>query len=427
MNSVLEISPLTRLEGHGRITVFFAGRKVEKVTFSLCESPRFFEALLKGKSYEEVPGIICRICSICSSVHRVCALLAIEKALDIQVSEQVRLYRELILCGGHMQSHALHLFCLVLPDFHDTSSLPGLVEKAPEELKMGLRIKAAGNLIQETVGGRLIHPVTLIPGGMGKPVPREGLLKLRETLLGILPETRRAFDLFRSFLPAERANTLGTPLYVSVRTGDDSQFIGDSFITAAGESIAVDSYENLLSEHVTVSSNAKTTLVHGKPPVVGALARINLGMRLSPMAASAMIECRVTLTGADIRANNLAQAVELILTAEHALTIVDTLLDADFAPEKPPAATTRKGHGSAATEAPRGVLLHSYGFDSRGICTSADVITPTAINQAAIERDLLTLALSMDGADDQALTGALEQLVRAYDPCISCAVHIVRL
>ncbi|HZV82480.1 MAG TPA: nickel-dependent hydrogenase large subunit, partial [Geobacteraceae bacterium] len=170
MSNVLEISPLTRVEGHGRITVFFAGKKVEKVALSLYESPRLFEALLKGKSYAEVPEIVCRICSLCSTVHRICSLLAIEKALAIQVSEQVRLYRELILYGGHLQSHALHLYCLVLPDHVNATGLAGLAGKAPEELKMGLRIKAAGNLIQETVGGRTIHPVTLIPGGMGKPV-----------------------------------------------------------------------------------------------------------------------------------------------------------------------------------------------------------------------------------------------------------------
>ena len=199
MSNVLDIRPLTRVEGHGRITVRFAEGQVEKVDLSLFESPRFFEPLLKGKSYSEVPEIICRICSLCSTVHRIAALQAIEKAMAIPVSDQTRLYRELILYGGHIQSHALHLFCLVLPDCYDVAGLAGLAAKAPEELKRGLRIKGVGNKIQEMVGGRLIHPVTLIPGGMGKPLNRDGLLHLKESLEGILPDVRMACELFGSW------------------------------------------------------------------------------------------------------------------------------------------------------------------------------------------------------------------------------------
>ena len=249
MSSVLEINPLTRVEGHGRINVLFAGTKVEKVSLSLYESPRFFEALLKGKSYAEVPEIICRICSLCSTVHRICSLLAIEKAFDLRVSEHIRLYRELILYGGHIQSHALHLFCLVLPDCFDVTGVSGLADKAPQELKRWLQIKAAGNLIQETVGGRTIHPVTLIPGGMGKPVNREGLLKLKETLQRVLPETRQAFELFRSFLP--NGDKLATPRYLSVRSEGASPFLGDNLTMGNGETIPADSYMDLLRERMS--------------------------------------------------------------------------------------------------------------------------------------------------------------------------------
>ena len=129
----------------------------------------------------------------------------------------------------------------------------------------------------------------------------------------------------------------------------------------------------------------------------------------------------------NIRANNLAQSVELIHTVERSLEIVETLIERDFNRESPPLITPRKGIGTAAVEAPRGVLIHRYAFDARGLCTAADIVTPTAINQAAIERDLLAVARSMKGADEQEMSSALERLVRAYDPCISCAVHLVRL
>ncbi|GFE61838.1 Ni/Fe hydrogenase subunit alpha [Geobacter sp. AOG2] len=425
MNRVLEIRPLTRVEGHGRIEVRFAGTKAEMVSLSFFEAPRFFEALLKGKSYEEVPEIICRICSLCSTVHRICSLFAIEKALDIRVSEQVGLYRELILHGGHIQSHALHLFCLVLPDCFAVDGISGLADKAPQELKRGLHIKAAGNLIQEIVGGRTIHPVTLVPGGMGKPVSREGLLKLKETLQGVLPETRRAFELFRSFLP--NGEKLDTPRYLSVHPEGASPFFGDSLTMGNAETIPVELYTNLLREKMPETGNAKAVLVNEEPATVGALARLNLGMNLTPMAAAAFEECRMLVTDADIRANNLAQAVELILAVERSLEIVDILIEADFSREETTGIVPKKGQGIAAVEAPRGVLIHNYSFDDRGICRGADIVTPTVINQAAMERDLIALATHMEGADDEELTGAFERLVRAYDPCISCAVHLLRI
>jgi coenzyme F420-reducing hydrogenase alpha subunit len=119
--------------------------------------------------------------------------------------------------------------------------------------------------------------------------------------------------------------------------------------------------------------------------------------------------------------------VELILAVELSLEIIATLLNFDKRSDKPVTIARQKGSGSASTEAPRGVLIHSYSFDNRGFCTAADIITPTAINQAAMERDLLALAREMEGADDAELKLKLEMLVRAYDPCISCAVHLVRL
>jgi len=426
MSSVLDINPLTRVEGHGRIKVFLAGRKVEKVSLSLFESPRLFEALLKDKTYAELPEIICRICSLCSTVHRICSLLAIEKAMGIQVSEQVQLYRELILYGGHIQSHALHLFCLVLPDIYNVEGLFALPDKARKELESGLAIKAAGNLIQETVGGRLIHPVTLIPGGMGKPVNREGIRKLKETLERALPETHKAFELFHSSLAIK--DKLSRPRYLSIRSDKaESPFFGHSLSIGNGEPYPVDRYTLVLREHVAGAGTAKSILINGTPHTVGALARLNHGIALTPMAYAAYLASRMSLEDTDIRANSLAQAVELIYAVERSIEIVTTLLTSEFTREVPERIIHAKGSGTAAIEAPRGVLIHSYRFDNRGICKSADIITPTVINHAAIERDLFEMASYMTGSNDKELTVALEQLVRAYDPCISCAVHVLRI
>ena len=425
MTDVLEINPLTRVEGHGRVFVHLAGKRVERVTLALTESPRLFEALLLGKSYPEVPEIICRICSLCSTVHRVASLLAVEKALRIEVSEQVRLYRELILYGGHIQSHALHLFCLVLPDLYGVTGLAEVAAKAPDELRMGLRLKGAGNLIQETVGGRLIHPVTLIPGGMGKPLKTDALLKLKEALEPLLPEARRTCELFGSPLATD---SLGPPLYMAVRSGSAPPLFGEELMIGKERCVPVERYRETLREKVVEYSNAKTSGREEEAPyTVGALARLNLGLALAPRAAQAYGDYRAVIEGQDIRANNLAQAVELMHSLERSLEIVEILLERQFPRERPPSSAPCKGSGSAAIEAPRGVLIHGYSFDARGICTGADIVTPTSINQTAMERDLLVAARQREGADEREMTLALEQLVRAYDPCISCAVHLIRI
>jgi len=154
MGSVVEINPFTRVEGHGNLKVYLDGSRVERVELCLSESPRLFEALLVGRSFAEVPQIICRICSLCSTVHKVTALLALENAFGTAVSRVTQLTRELILNGGQIQSHSLHLFCLLLPDLLDLQGVTDLARQAPDLLKSGLAIKRVGNLIQETAGGR---------------------------------------------------------------------------------------------------------------------------------------------------------------------------------------------------------------------------------------------------------------------------------
>lgn len=425
MSNVIEIKPLTRVEGHGIARVYMDGKRAERVELALIEPPRLFEALLLGKSFEEVPEIICRICSLCSTIHRVTSLLAVENALGIDVSEETRLYRELIVNGGHIQSHALHLFCLALPDYYNAASFADLATHAPELLKLGLRIKGVGNLIQETVGGRLIHPVNIVPGGMGKRVNHAGLRELQVALETILPDTIEACNLFASF--AVPGPPLPRSIFMAVQGETSSPLFGDRLDLSNGRSFMASNYREALPEKVIGHSYAKQSRFEGEAVIVGALARLNVGMGLTTMANQAFLDAREKLIDTDIRGNNLAQAIELILAVECSLEIIATLLSFETKPDRPVSIAPRKGSGSAATEAPRGVLIHSYSFDNRGFCTAADIITPTAINQAAMERDLLALAREMEGADEAELKLKLEMLVRAYDPCISCAVHLVRL
>lgn len=419
MGNVLKISPLTRVEGHGTVHVYFADGRFDRLELSFGEAPRLFEALLVGKSYDELPEIICRICSICSTVHRVTAITAIERAFGVEVTPQTDLHRELIVTGGQIESHSLHLFCLVLPDYYGLRGFADLATVAPDLLNAGLRLKAAGNLIQEMVGGRLIHPANLLVGGLGKPLTTEGLHRLRAVLQEVTPLAADAVERFASPLLSELP--LPSPLFMAV--ANKTSYIGDEILCGNGSSFPVVDYPNRLAETMAPHSNAKQCAFSGEFPTVGALSRLNLGARLGAGATAALTGYREKLFGAGIVANTLAQAVELLAAVERALEIIELLLSDTATDCTPAAITPRQGSGTAAMEAPRGTLIHHFAFDSRGICTETDVITPTAINQGAMERDLGLMARSLEGVDRQELGRQLEMLVRAYDPCISCAVH----
>ncbi|WP_284694715.1 Ni/Fe hydrogenase subunit alpha [Geomonas sp. Red32] len=423
MASVVEINPLTRVEGHGRIEVVVEGGRVDRVNLSLTDSPRLFEQLLVGKSYREVPEIVCRICSICSTIHKLTAIMAIERAFGIEVSEITRLTRELIVQGGSLQDHALHLYCLVLPDLMGKRGVAELVAEAPDVLKKGLAIKEAGNLIQEVVGGRMIHPVNIVVGGLGQRIAKRDLLRLKQRLTAVLPACRETVCLFRIPFPFP---PLPPPEFLAL-VPDHTGFTGGSFRLKGGESFAVENYREHVVETVGPRTHAKLALADGREPTVGALSRLNLGFPLEPGAAELFGPVRSELTGGDIRGNNLAQAVELCHAAERALALVERLLELEGRGEEKVEVRPAEGWGTAACEAPRGVLIHSYLFDGEGICREADVVTPTSLNQRALSRDLLALARGIEAGGEDAMRIALEQLTRCYDPCISCAVHLIRI
>ena len=423
MGSVVEINPFTRVEGHGKAKVYFDGAKVERVELSFTESPRLFEALLLGKSYTEVPEIICRICAICSTIHKITALEAVERAFGLAVSEVTQLTRELIANGGTIQSHALHLFCLALPDLFEVGGVAGLAQKAPELLKRGLDVKRVGNLVQEVVGGRLIHPVNIKLGGLGQRVPRSRLIRLRDELESILPTCRESVSLFSAPPPLPQ---LTTPHCLAVAPAA-RPLGGERFLMTGGNSFQVARYRDHILERVSAESHAKFATVEELPLTVGALARLSLGLGAPPEASGGFATVKEQITGRDMRGNNVAQAVELCQTVERCLELVDRLVDLGSEGEGNVEVKPREGYGVSATEAPRGVLIHGYSFDAEGRCTSADVLTPTSLNQSALSRDLLVLARIMEGADPPQLQHALEWLVRCYDPCISCSVHLLRL
>ncbi len=411
MSSVIISDILTRVEGHGSVELIRDGGRVVDARLNLYESPRLFEALLVGRRFDEIADVACRICSICSTVHKVAALQAVEQAVGVTISRQTGLLRELAVQGGQIESHALHIFCLALPDYLGVNGIQELATREPEKLQVGLRIKKLGNLIQETVGGRAIHPFNLLVGGLGRVPDVAQLQYVRNQLAGgrdIVDDCVAYILNLKDILPPLAM------LPVCAVSGGPPLF-GDRLTTSTLAIISAGSAAAWLNEHVEPHTHAKVSHFDETTPImVGPLARLTLAMPTTYAHH---------FTGNSIRSSLKARIIELQLAVERAQILIEQLLETGLKKEVPAIAIPVQGEGTSLIEAPRGVLLHSYRFDGWGICSAANIITPTAINQGAIAASLKALIAAMDGADYDQIKRSAKILIRCYDPCISCAVH----
>ena len=408
----VSLAPLTRVEGHGRVELTLRNNRLAEVRLALLESPRLFEGLVVGRSFTEVPALVCRICALCTAVHRVAAAAALERALSLEIPPAARLVRELLLLGGHIESHALHLFCLVLPDIRGRQSVLELLQAGDAVAREGLALKGLGNRIQELAGGRVIHPVNVEVGGVLQlPDPRR-LTELLATLEVWQQRIEPLVEPFKdpgSYPPSTPA--VGTRIAVAGEGPLSLQ--GESLRLADGRRVPGDHYASLLEELPVAHSHAKQTRHPGGTFLVGALARLELNAGGVPGPVG----------DAGIFANNAAQAMELSWAVARSRELAEQLLAAERDELLQVAAVPRAGVGTAVVEAPRGLLIHHYLLDDLGRVVAADIVTPTAINQATIEAQLgLDLA---DLADEAGIKDRAAQVVRAFDPCISCAVHVL--
>ena len=427
MHKSVVIDRICRVEGHGGITVNIEDGQVTEVKMDVFEGTRFFEPLVVGRTYDEVAPILMRICAICSGTHTVASLMAVENALGVKVTEQTGLLRDLLVQGGSIESHALHLFCLVLPDFLNYPSAVALASDYPAEVKMGLELKRLGNAIQETIGGRAIHPVNAVVGGFGRLPTSEQLLDLKKQLERGLEQSQATFDLVSSL---EMPNFCASPNTYAALSGNGGGYslFGDKIALSAGDTKEIGAYKDICNEKVVPHSHAKHSRYKDRPFMVGALARVVLnGKKLSGQAAKASEKLDWELLSGNSLSNNAAQAVELIYSIERSIEIIDELLARGIKQEKPLRITAGAGTGTGAVEAPRGTLYHSYSFDKSGRLAEADVITPTAQNLANIEKDLRVSVQNLIDEPRESIAPKLEMVVRAYDPCISCAVHLVEV
>jgi sulfhydrogenase subunit alpha len=290
---------------------------------------------------------------------------------------------------------------------------------------MALRLKKLGNSIQEVVGGRAVHPVNFALGGFGRLPSRDDLVRLRDGLTAGLDDCARAVEVIRGIeIPVLDTAPIRSAALV---TRGSSYFFGDAVRLSDGVTLDVQAYRSLTNEYCVPHSTARHSRESGRSYMVGALPRLVLnGSRIGGRAREAWNALGPVVPCRNVLMNDVAQLVEIIFSVEQALAIVDGLLDAGLVPESLPDPPRRAGHGVAATEVPRGILFHSYDIDERGRVAAADVITPTAQNCAHLEEQFRAAVAAMPAAAEDDLRQRLEIIARAYDPCVSCSVHVIR-
>ncbi len=420
----IEIQHLTRIEGHANLVVDIERGELVECRLEIVEAPRFFEGLLRGRHCTDVAPIVARICGVCSHSHTLVSLAATEKALDIEVSDQTRGLRRLLAYGEILQSHILHLYFLAVPDYLGVDSVFPLVQRRREVVIRALRMKQLANDICRTVGGRPVHPVTPCLGGFSSLPEPAALQQLRRRLVQALPDLEATVDLFGSFdVPSFQRPT--TSLCLDGEPGYPLQ--GDRITSSEGLDHSVSGYREVIEEYLVPHSTAKFARVSGNCYQVGPLARFkNAHGWLSPMAERVAVALGLTPDTTNPYAAVLARLVEVVHCVEEAIHLIDTLLAAGLSAEVLHA-PVGGGRGAAAIEAPRGMLFHSYVYDEQGRIEGADCVIPTAQNLGNIEADLAALVPTLTELSREEMTRRLEMLLRAYDPCVSCSTHLLRV
>ena len=420
---VIKVHHVTRIEGHGNIFASFSGKKVEKIEWQVPEAPRFFEAMVLGRDWQDIQTIVSRICGICSVTHSLAAIKAIEDAMHIKVSEQTDLLRILTHYAEHLESHILHIGYLVAPDLLGAKSVLPLAKSHLEVLKTVIRLHKLGNQWMALLAGRMTHPITFKPGGFSKYPSEHELEQLKKRLRGtfsdldVLAQTLAGLkgklpDFFRE-----------TEYVALVEEGEYTFYHGAIGSSDVSGTLPVREFESAVNEYVSPQSTAKWAKWHRDSYAVGALARYNLNCKNLLPAARRLAD--ILLLGqknCNPFCNTLAQIVECCQVVEHALQIIDKLLDMGIKWEKLNA-QPRAGNGTGAVEAPRGVLFHRYEFDKKGKCTRANLCIPTNQNHANIQKDFEAFAPMIADRSPEECKQLLEMLVRAYDPCVSCSTH----
>jgi coenzyme F420-reducing hydrogenase alpha subunit len=395
----IDIHHVTRVEGHGNISITVKDGRLAEARWEVVETPRFFEAMLVGKKWENAPLISGRICGICSIGHTLASIRAVENAFGIVPDEQTAKLRLLLKHMETLQSHVLHLYFLAAPDFLNVGSVFPLINSHPDVVQRAAKIKQLANDLCDCVGGRRMHPTRTVVGGFTMLPEKKELVRFKDRLIDIKADLLDTAELF--------------------------PFIGGNLLSTDGVVKKEQEYALMTNEYLVEQSTSKWSRLSRPSFAVGALARLNNNFALlEPTAKDISVSFGLKPVNHNPYMNNIAQLVECVHVVLDSLKLIDELLGMTWKKPRHPA-IPRAGIGVGAVEVPRGILYHCYEFDDEGRIVRCNCVIPTSQNHANIQHDLSALAeqCASQGKQDREIELLAQMLVRSYDPCISCSVH----
>ena len=432
----INVEHLTRVEGHGNILINVKEGKLEKCELEIIEAPRFFEAMVKGRSLFEVQHITSRICGICSTGHCMASVRAAEDAIGYEVSEQTKMFRKLILHLETLDSHFLHACFLVAPDALGATSVLPLIASHKEVVLRALRMKKQYNDMCEILAGRHTHPITVCPRGWTKLPTKKDLEKMKAIFLSQVDDLNATVDLFSTLkLPEFERETE----YVALTHPTEYAFYeGEMTTTDIKKNIDPRDYKEVIHEFHSDHSTAKHSKNKRGSYMVGALARCNVNFdKLNDEAKAVAKVLNFKVPCYNTFMNTVAQVVEIAHCTYDSIRIIDHFLENgvdydDIVTSWPttdewPDFKVKGGIGVGMVEVPRGLLVHDYTVDDRGVVQNANCVIPTNQNLANVDLDMKKLIPEVLDKSKEEITLLSEMLVRAYDPCISCSVHMLNV
>lgn len=409
-----------KIEGHATFYAHLRGGNIDKARVIGLDGERFVEKLLLGRKYFEAPIITSRICGICPVIHNVTSVKAVEAACKIQVSSQIKDLRRLLLAGQMVQSHALHLYLLVLPDFVGASSSFELQNSHPSLFANAVKLKHFADEIVRIVGGRAVHPVANVPGGF-KSFPEK---KELADIIDLAEESEKlSLETLKLFLTFDYPKIERKMVYSSLTHDDEYAFYEGDLKDTLGHRWDANDYRKYIYEELVPYNRAKMGTIRGYVMMVGSMSRYNLNREQFPGKFLEELESLNIAKEFDNPFDNIiAQAIENYYFVKLAKELASSLRK-DGIVEEPLAKIGKFGKGTSACEAPRGTLFHHYEIDNDGYISKADIITPTVQNLPSMEFDMKQLSPILKGKSRDEINHLIETLIRGYDPCITCATH----
>lgn len=420
----LNLENLSKIEGSASLEVRVRNNKVEHVHFKTTEYKRFFTEAMKGKLIVALPQLLARICGTCSNAHLLCSIEACENALGITPSERTMILRDLTMHGLMIRDHALHLYIFVLPDIYGKDSFLDFDENNSEENQLlhdGFEVKAAGNFLATLIAGRSVHAVHPVIGGFLHFPDKAGIEEAIKKLEAARPAALRLIEIFKklSFHFDRKTN-------FAALVPEKYGYLRGVIINSKGEHIPESNFREHLERVVLPYSQASAYKHEGESYMVGALARMNLAKdRLHKKTKETLADTLKIFPSTDIFHNNLAQAIEILNSIDDS---IDVLTNKTFASEPVIKPAYKEAVGIGVIEAPRGTLYHKIHVSDDGIIKEGEIVIPTGQNQINIEEDIFRLVEDLVlKMDKDKIAFEIEKLIRAYDPCMSCASHFLKL